>query len=145
MSTSPTFSLPSRKKSSALHISSPGTYHVIIDQGTTLITLLIHTFFISSVLTHASGIYSNTSPDRSTFLVDLQASEYSTHSTSALPTEDSHFLSREPRKSCPDIRIGNSFKSRDHKYRAQKREEFESMIEDSNVLRISLTPDYAST
>ncbi|CAO3682376.1 unnamed protein product [Umbelopsis ramanniana] len=120
MSTSSSFSLPSRKKSSALHISSP-------------------------VLTHASGIYSNTSPDRSTFLVDLQASEYTPRSPSAPPTEDTHFLSREPRKSCPDIRIGNSLKSRDHKYRAQKREEFESMIEDSKVLRISLTPDYAST
>ncbi|KAG2187159.1 hypothetical protein INT44_004829 [Umbelopsis vinacea] len=120
MSVSSTFSLPNRKKSSALHISSP-------------------------VLTHASGIYSNTSPDRSTFLVDLSNSEYSQCSPATAPSEDSQFLSREPRKSCPDIRLGNSFKSRDHKYRAQKMEEFESMIEDTKVSSLSVTPDYASS
>ncbi|GAB5586499.1 hypothetical protein Unana1_01399 [Umbelopsis nana] len=115
-------STPPRKKPPPLEISSP-------------------------VLTHATGIYSNSSPDRSSLLIELSSPDPSQGPSSFTQDSSTSPISRVPRHSLPDIRLYHNQQdvaTKDKEYRAQKMREFESLIDSSKVLRFSLTPDCAS-
>ena len=99
------------------------------------------------VLTHATGVYSKTSPDRSSLLIDLPSpasfskgqddfvQNSSTSGQSGFVQDTSTSLvPRIPRHSCPDITVYHNdcdVVTKDKVYRDMKMREFESLIDNS--------------
>jgi hypothetical protein len=140
-------SMPARRKSPpALEISPPGKlYHYNVWHVTEFIIDFDPLAF--KVLTYATGIYSNSSPDRSSLLVELPSPILSQDQSSFSQDSCTSPVSRVPRHSCPDIRLYHNerdFVTKDKEYRAKKMKEFESLIEGSKVIKLSLTPECAS-
>jgi len=114
----------------------------------------------SPVLTHATGVYSKTSPDRSSLLIDLpspasfskgQDDFVQNSSTSGqcgfVQDTSTSLVPRIPRHSCPDITVYHNdcdVVTKDKVYRDMKMREFESLIDNSKIIKMSLTPDCAS-